>query len=200
MTKRLIVCLGLALLVICLLSGGCSKVDESKINAWKDMIKIPVSTEKNNLSDKEILVNDNQSPDLSEKIEINLYFEDPQQHKLVLEKRSIVKVEGIARQTMHELINGPTQTDLRSTFPAGTQLLDINIKPDGLCIIDLSSEATTVTSKEQGKLMLLAIADTLSQFPTINKVSFLINGENIYNSGAMVDFSKPVQADYSMTR
>ena len=158
MTRRLIISLAALLLVICLLSGGCSKVDGSKIKAWTDLIKIPASTEKSAQSNQDILTPTNQSPELTEKLTVKLYFEDAQQRKLVLEERSIDKVEGIARQTMQELIKGPSQTEMRSIFPSGTKLLDINVKPEGLCIVDLSTEAKKVSNKEQGKLMVQAIA------------------------------------------
>ncbi len=200
MTKRLIISLAAVLLVICLLSGGCSKVDETKVKAWKDLIKIPASTEKSAQSDKDILTPEKQSPELTEKVSVKLYFEDAQQRKLVVEERSIGKVEGIARQTMQELIKGPSQTEMRSIFPAGTKLLDINVKPEGLCIVDLSGEAKKVSNKEQGKLMVQAIANTLGQFPSIKEVSFLINGEKVNNLGGMVDLAKPVQAEYKLTK
>jgi spore germination protein GerM len=196
MTKRLIVTLAAMLLVICLLSGGCSKVDESKIKTWKDLIKIPVSTEKSVQNDKDILIPEKQSPELSEKVTVKLYFEDALQRKLVVEERSIVKVEGIARQTMHELIKGPSQTEMRAIFPSGTKLLDINVKPDGLCIVDLSGDAKKIVNKEQGRLMVQAIANTLGQFHSIQEVSFMINGEKVNNLGGMVDLAKPVQAEY----
>ncbi|MDD3365139.1 MAG: GerMN domain-containing protein [Syntrophomonas sp.] len=200
MTKKLIVSLAAVLLVICLLSGGCSKVDESKIKAWKDLIKIPASTEKSAQSDKDILTPEKQSAEPTEKVSVKLYFEDAQQSKLVVEERSIGKVEGIARQTMQELIKGPSQTEMRSIFPSGTKLLDINVKPEGLCIVDLSGEAKKVSNKEQGKLMVQAIANTLGQFPSIREVSFLVNGEKVNNLGGMVDLTKPVQAEYNMSK
>lgn len=200
MTRRLIISLAALLLVICLLSGGCSKVDGSKIKAWTDLIKIPASTEKSAQSNKDILTPTIQSPELTEKLTVKLYFEDAQQRKLVFEERSIDKVEGIARQTMQELIKGPSQTEMRSIFPSGTKLLDINVKPEGLCIVDLSTEAKKVSSKEQGKLMVQAIANTMGQFPSIKEVSFLVNGEKLNNLGGMVDLAKPVQADYSMQK
>jgi spore germination protein GerM len=198
MAKRLIVSLAAVILIVCLLSGGCSKVDESKIKSWKDLIKIPTTTQKSTQSDKDILLPTKPSPDLTEKISVKLYFKDVQQRKLVVEERSIVKVEGIARQTMQELIKGPSGKEMLSIFPVGTRLLDINVKPEGLCIVDLSMEAKNVANKEQGKLMVQAIANTMGQFSSIKEVSFLINGEKSNSLGGMVDLTKPIQVDYSI--
>ncbi len=62
--------------------------------------------------------------------------------------------------------------------------------------MDLSGEADKVSSKEQGKLMVQAVANTLSQFPSVKEVSFLINGERVEALGGLVDIAQPVQADY----
>jgi len=195
MTKKLIVGMAALLLVICLLSGGCSKVDDSKIKAWKDLIKIPTSSEKSASTEKEVTTPVDAAQEPATKVTVRLFFEDAGQHKLVMEERNIGKVEGIARQTLQELVKGPSQKEMLPVFPAGTKLLDINVKPDGLCIVDLSGEAKKVTSKEQGKLMVQALTSTLSQFPSIKEVSFLINGEKVSTLGGAVDVSKPIRID-----
>lgn len=196
MTKKFIMVMAMMLLVVCLLSGGCSKVEDSKINAWKDMLKIPTSSDKT--AQNEAVTNPTADSQVTtEKISVKLYFVDPGQHKLVIEERSIGKVEGIARQTMQELIKGPSSSGYQAVLPAGTKLLDINIKPEGLCIVDLSGEASKISSQEQGKLMIQAVANTLSQFPSIKEVSFLINGEKVKTLGGLVDIAQPVQANYN---
>lgn len=80
--------------------------------------------------------------------------------------------------------------------PAGTELLDINIKPDGLCIVDLSREVNQVSSARQGELMVQAIANTLGQFPAVKEVSFLVEGEKVSVLGGSVSVALPVQANY----
>ncbi len=196
MTKKLIMVMAMMLLAVCLLSGGCSRVDDSKINSWKDLIKIPSASDKSTPNDKDTPTPGNESPEIGEQISVKLYFINAETNKLAVEKRSIGKVEGIARQTMEELIKGPSQQEYQPVLPVDTRLLDINIKPDGLCIVDLSGEADKVSSKEQGKLMVQAVANTLSQFPSVKEVSFLINGERVEALGGLVDIAQPVQADY----
>jgi len=198
MTKKLIMLMAVILLAVCLLSGGCSKVDDSKIKAWKDLIKIPTNTEKPAETNNEDLIPVDESQPSVDKISVKLYFQDTAKSKLVVEERSIGKAEGIARETMQELLKGPSQKDCLSVFPSGTKLLDINVKPEGLCIVDLSGEANKVSNKKQGELMVQATANTLSQFPTIKEVSFLINGEKVNALGGLVDIAQPVQADYKM--
>ncbi len=198
MTKKFVVGIAMLLLAICLLSGGCSKLDSSKVNEWKDLIKIPTSSQNTPIGKETVPGTQNGVLATTEQINVKLYFIDAGQRKLVVEERSIDKVEGIARETMQALLEGPTQKDYLEVFPVGTTLLDINVKPEGLCIVDLSSEANKISNKEQGKLMIQAVANTMSQFPAINSVSFLINGEKVSAIGGLVDVSKPIQANYSI--
>lgn len=197
MTKKIVMAMAMMLLAVCLLSGGCSKVDDSKISSWKDLLKIPTTSDKSTPSNKDIVTPINESQESGEQISVKLYFINPETNKLVFEERSIGKVEGIARQTMEELIKGPSQQEFQPVFPVSTRLLDINIKPEGLCIVDLSEEANRVSSKEQGQLMVQAVANTMGQFPSVTEVSFLIDGDKVNALGGIVDIAQPVQADYS---
>ena len=198
MTKRFMMVLALLLMAVSLLSGGCSQTDSSKIQSWKDLIKIPSTVDKATPTNKETPNPVSETPLSQEKITVKLYFLDSGRSKLVVEERSIVKTEGIARQTMQELLKGPAQQGLQAVVPAGTRLLDINVKPEGLCIVDLSSDVNKISSKDQGKLMVQAIANTLAQFPSVAEVSFLINGEKANTLGGLVDVAQPVAADYSI--
>lgn len=198
MTKKIIMAAAMIIMAVCLLSGGCSQVENNKINSWRDLLKIPASSEETAQNTSEpAVIPDGNSGEAVEKISVRLYFIDPKQNKLAVEERSIDKVEGIARQTMAELIKGPSSAEYEAVFPAGTRLLDINIKPEGLCIVDLSSEADKIAGQEQGNFMIQAVADTLGQFPSIKEVSFLINGEKVNTLGGAVSIAKPVQVDYN---
>ncbi|MGB9885674.1 MAG: GerMN domain-containing protein [Moorellales bacterium] len=119
-------------------------------------------------------------PGSGETTTVTLYFADPTGQYLVPVTRQIPKVEGIARATLQELILGPdAQSDLLPTVPAGTVLRDINIKPDGLAIVDFSKE---LVANHQGgtvgeMLTVYSIVNTLTQFPTVKKVQILVEGQ-----------------------
>ncbi|HWQ74312.1 MAG TPA: GerMN domain-containing protein [Syntrophomonas sp.] len=194
MRNIFIVILAMVLLSVCLLSGGCSKPDQTTVKEWQDLLKFP--TVKNQTEPK--TDSDPSQPTESkavipgESIQVSLYFGDANGKKLVQEDRNIVKVEGIARETLEELIKGPANVELTQVFPAGTQLLDINLKPDGLCIVDLSAEACNVSSRVQEELMVNAIAKTLGQYPTIQGIAFMVDGEKVDRIGGYVDLSAPI--------
>lgn len=112
---------------------------------------------------------------------VSLFFADTAGNKLVVEEREIPKVTGIARMCMEELIKGPSQAELKATLPASTQLLDINVRPDGLAIVDFSGSLikdlpASATAEE---LAVYSIVNTLTQFPTVQKVEMRIDGKRV---------------------
>lgn len=201
MRNTIITVLAIVLLGVCILSGGCSKANQEKIKEWQDLIKIPVDKESTAQKDPGKIADKSKLSDPTasqEKTEIQLYFADSKGKKLVMEERDIAKAEGIARRTMEELLKGPANVESVQVIPDGTRLLDINVKPDGLCIVDLSSEARGVMNEEQEKLMIYAVANTLSQFPTIKEVSFMIDGQKVDQIGGYMNLDSPVQANYDL--
>jgi spore germination protein GerM len=212
MTRKFICVLAIIVLAICLLSGGCFSPGNDTVKAWKDLIKISPqkdTTQKANqepeLSIEKLLKSQTGSKDKVKgsvpkgaTIQVELYFIGPDGKKLVAEKRTIPKVEGIARRTVEELIKGPQKAENLGVFPDGTKLLDINVKPDGLCVVDLNSRARQVDNQHQEEFMVHAIANTLGQFPTISGIDFMINGERVDSIGQFVDLSQPVEPDYSI--
>jgi len=112
---------------------------------------------------------------------VTLYFADSSESKLVAEERQVPKVEGIGRLTMEELIKGPTTAGLKPTLPASTKLLDINIRPDGLAIVDFSGDLIKdlPASAQAEKLAIYSIVNTLTQFPTVDKVEMRVDGKKV---------------------
>ena len=88
-------------------------------------------------------------------------------------------------------------------MPTGTQLLDINVKPDEKkCIVDFSQElrnqlAANSTSEE---LAVYSIANTLCQFATIDEVEFRIEGQTVTTLAGNADLSGAVTANSSIVK
>ncbi|QGG49354.1 GerMN domain-containing protein [Heliorestis convoluta] len=139
-------------------------------------------------------------PFLGEQYILTLYFADSKGQNLVAEERSIPKTESLARSAVQELIKGPNLTqDASPTVPTGTRLLDINIR-DGICIIDLSKEFKT--NHEGGSagetLTVYSIVNTLTQFPTVEKVQFLVEGQIIESIAGHMDVSQAMARHNAM--
>ncbi len=202
MTKKFISILAIVVMALCLISGGCTSLNTPDLQSWKELIKI--NPEEEAVDDKELSFDlgaeDDKETNTSEeeKIDVDLYFIGADGKKLALENRTIVKKEGLARSTIEELIKGPETPENLSVFPEGTRLLDINIKPDGRCIVDFSSQLTEISSEHQEKLAIYALVNTLGQFSSVQEVDILINGQKVDTIAGYVNVSAPIEPDYSI--
>ena len=139
-----------------------------------------------------------------QEIAVSLYFADAGQKQLVKTEKRIPKVEGMARATLETLLEGPDEASgLVAAVPGGTQLLDINVKPDEKrCIVDFSQELRNQLSKTDGseQLAVYSIANTLCQFDTIEEVEFRIEGQTVTTLAGGADLSKAVTANADIVR
>ncbi|HBQ26097.1 MAG TPA: hypothetical protein DD791_06860 [Syntrophomonas sp.] len=197
MNKKAISILAVILLAICLISGGCSVPSDKRVDIknWKDLLSLsPEKSQSLPLNGVDKGVKPEENPEAGQElIEVKLYFVGPDGKSLVMEERSIGKTESMARNTVQELIKGPAENENLSAIPEGTRLRDINLKPDGLCIVDLSSQAQQVSSAKQEELMVYAIANTLGQFPTVKDVTFMIDGQRVDTIAGFLDLSNSIK-------
>lgn len=199
----------LIILALCLISGGCSYSENGDINTLKEIIKLPkVKEYENNIlekikekaeEDKADYENDKEKGDVNQDtIQVDLYFGKADKNGLVLEKRDIERREGIARLTVEELLKGPDNSEYVNLFPEGSRLLDINVKPDGVCIVDLSTEVTRLKSSQEEKLMVYSLTNTLAQFPTIDKVVIRIDGQETDTIAGYVKWPRFITPNYNL--
>lgn len=190
------ICFALLLVLLVSMITGCAMLD--RLQAWRDVGKeTPVAEEQEGLEGTEML----DQALIGETREIALYFSDESGQFLAQEMRDVPKVEGIARAVMQELIAGPSvESGLLPTIPVGTQLLDINVRPDGVCIVDLSGEL--VMNHPGGSLneemTVYSIVNTLTQFPTIQEVQFLVDGQKVETIAGHMDVSTTMARNEEM--
>lgn len=186
-------------MVLVLLLGvvGCGWTGlDNQIASWKEAVKTPIDEPPDNVIDDLI-----QEPGLeaAEKIKLQLYFARQEGNGLMVEEREITKVTGIARAAIEELLKGPRTEELKSALPAGTRLLDINITPDGTCIVDFSTHIKEVSGSKAEALAVYSVVNTLSQFSTVKDVSFRVAGEKVESIGGYISTAEPVTADYGLS-
>jgi len=128
-----------------------------------------------------------------ESISVALYFSDQNGDYLRAEQRTIPLVQGLARATVEELIDGPAGEGLSATIPQGTRLLDIDIT-NGLCRVDLSREfRDNHWGGSSGEILTVySLVNTLTQFPTVEKVEILVEGQKMDTLAGHMDLSVPV--------
>lgn len=124
--------------------------------------------------------------------EVSLYFVNGSQ-ELAAEKRSIINEGGVAKTTLQELLTGPEESTLSSYIPDGTQVLGVNLKEDGNCVVNFSKEiqSAKLDSTEE-RLVIESVVETLCQFPSIKSVSFQVEGKAIESLTGHWDVSAPI--------
>ncbi len=76
------------------------------------------------------------------------------------------------------LIQGPAEADkeVQTTLPKGTELLKVNVK-DGICYVDFNEKFLERDSEISEEVVIYSVVNSLIELGYINKVQFLINGE-----------------------
>ncbi len=97
---------------------------------------------------------------------------------LVREMHKVRKTFGVARAALNELISvEPLSPGAFRILPENTQVLGISIE-DGLATIDFSREVLNANAGSVGEsLGIASIVNTLTEFPTISKVMFTVEGK-----------------------
>jgi len=124
-----------------------------------------------------------------ETTELVLYFSDEQAMYLLPEARKVPKTETPAQAAIEELIKGSEEAGHVSTIPEGTKLNGINIE-DEIAYVDFSEEfkENYQLGSAAETMAVYSIVNTLTEFPAIKTVKFLINGEPLEIEGSNFDF------------
>lgn len=127
------------------------------------------------------------------KVKVTLYFANSEGDMLVPEARTIPEVTGVARAAIEELIKGPQTKSLAPTIPTETKLKDIDIH-DGVATVDFSREfVDNHWGGSSGELLTVySVVDVLTQFPTVNKVQFMVEGQKVETLAGHMDLAQPV--------
>ncbi len=117
-------------------------------------------------------------------VNLTIYFGDENAEFLEPEVRSVSVPPGesLLVAAINELIKGPIEPNHAPTIPSGTRLLGIKVK-DGIAWVDFSTEIkTNHWGGSAGELLTtFSLVNTLTEFPEVKAVQFLVAGE-IYDS------------------
>jgi len=133
---------------------------------------------------------------------ITLYFGDQEARWLVPEERE-VPVEGRppGEIVLTELIKGPAGKGLVRTIPEGTRLLSLSVA-GGVARVNFSREFQTRhwggTSGET--FTVYSVVNSLAVLEGINKVQFLVEGNELESLAGHIDLSGPVSPDRSLIK
>jgi spore germination protein GerM len=177
MKKKLFLLILISLITLSLFASGCREkaARESKIEPQK--VK---SQEETTTSQKET----------KKEMEITIYFGDKEAQFLVPEIRSIPATQAVAKSALEELIKGPESKDKISLIPEGTKVLSISIQ-NGVAEVNLSKEFKEKypLGSASENILIYSIVNTLTEFPSIKKVHFLVEGEPLEVIGSNYDLA-----------
>ena len=117
--------------------------------------------------------------------------------------REVPRSQAPARAAMEQLLAGPAGRELMdgagisTAIPPGTRLLGLSIS-GGTATVDLSRELEGAAGAEGTFMTLAQVVYTLTQFPTVERVSLRIEGEDVtvFGSEGLVIDGPQARADY----
>jgi germination protein M len=130
---------------------------------------------------------------------ISVYF--TRGEKIAAAHRVIPKTSETGKAAMQALLEGPsvaeTAAGLIGAIPEGTRLLGLNIDK-GLATVDLSGEYASGGGSLSMFMRIAQVVYTLTQFPSVSKVSFQLDGQAVTALGGEgIILNHPVgRADY----
>lgn len=174
MNKRILIFGLIAILGITAVKLGTNLIKENMTSLGDDEIDVVRS----DIDDIEVVEDDG----LRETV---FYFKNSENYLVPVMKR-IPWTEGIAKTTIlnmvdtKELRESMSNTDLLPLIPAGTKINGMTVDSENeLCKVDFSKEIKNIESKEDEENMIKGIVYTLTEFPTINKVQLMVEGQII---------------------
>lgn len=111
---------------------------------------------------------------------LTLYFANKAGDKLEKEECEVHYSSNISldKLIMTKLIEGPDNSELQATLPAGTKIVMISVA-DGICYVNLDETFRNDQNNEiSEQVVLYSIVDSLTELPEVDKVQISINGDS----------------------
>lgn len=149
--------------------------------------------------DKTIKPTANQ-PAKNEKTELSMnvkvYYPDDSGMRLVEVEREIIVDESVDKYTaaLEVLMEEPDEENLTRIFPKTAGIRSVKIK-DGLATVDFDGSILKkfVGGSTGEEFLIGSIVNTLTNFPEIKRVKFLVDGEEIETLSGHMDLSMPLE-------
>jgi spore germination protein GerM len=141
-------------------------------------------------------------PEKQETVQVTLYYKDAENSCLVPVTQDVPKVTGIAKTALEALLQGEAEGEFLSALPEGAEVRELNIKPDGTCVVDLNKEAAQIAENapKDEALAVYAIVNTLTEFSTVQKVQILVDGQINKTFAGHIPVDVPLQRDLSFVK
>ena len=127
---------------------------------------------------------------------LKVYYPDEGATHLVAVDRAVDVEDGKDKYTaaVETIIQEPTESNLVAIFPKATQVRSVKVEGD-LATVDFDgSIQRTFSGGSTGEELLVgSLVDTLTDFPEINRVQILVDGNAVESLAGHMDISKPFE-------
>ena len=138
----------------------------------------------------------------AKELDIKVYYPDDQGLKLVAVKRTIkTDAAGKYAAAMKSLLTGTKQKGQTTIIPKQAKVKSVKVKGD-TAYVDFNQDLVKhFTGGSTGEEMLVgSVVNTLTEFPEIKKVKFLVDGKDIDTISGHMDLGDPLERLPGMIR
>ena len=132
----------------------------------------------------------------AESINVKVYYPDDSGMRLVEVEREIVIDDSTDKYTaaVETLLEEPGEDNLTKIFPNNAAIRSVEVA-DGLAIVDLDGGflKNFVGGSTGEEFLVGSVVDTLTNFPEVQQVKFLVDGQEIETLSGHMDLSTPLE-------
>lgn len=131
-----------------------------------------------------------------ESMNVKVYYPDDSGMKLVEVEREIVIDDSTDKYTaaVETLLKDPGEENLTTIFPKNAAIRSVTVA-DGLAIVDFDGAflKNFVGGSTGEEFLIGSVVDTLTNFPEVKQVKFLVDGQEIETLSGHMDLSTPLE-------
>ena len=132
----------------------------------------------------------------AESINVKVYYPDDSGMRLVEVEREIIIDDSTDKYTaaVETLLNDPGEENLTKIFPNNAAIRSVEVA-DGLAVVDLDGGILKnfVGGSTGEEFLVGSVVDTLTNFPEVKQVKFLVDGQEIETLSGHMDLSTPLE-------
>ena len=135
----------------------------------------------------------------SDTLRLTIYYATKDGEALAPEIKVVPKTDHPVQAALEALLAGPASHDLVNVFPAGVKVRGVWVK-DHTAFVDFNDKVRAAAGSTTELLLVGAVVDTLTEFPDIHLVQFLVEGKKTETLSGHVDVSEPLGRSESLIR
>ena len=136
-------------------------------------------------------------------VNVKVYYPDDSGMKLVEVDREVLVSDKTDKYTaaVETLLEEPKETNLTKIFPKNAAIRSVTVD-GGLATVDFDGSLTKnfVGGSTGEELLIGSVVDTLTNFPEVKRVKFLVDGQEIETLSGHMDLSTPLERMDSLTK